>query len=60
MHLPIINDARNPSKLCAVSTSDAHAWTIQDSTKSPSAKNHEKRWIIVKIAVIMKKETVMC
>lgn len=43
MHLPIINDAKNPSKLCAVSTSDAHACTIQERTNSPSAENHEKR-----------------
>ena len=42
MVIPIINDAKNPSKLCAVSTSEAHACTIHESTKSPSAEIHGK------------------
>ena len=48
MLIPIINDAKNPSKLWAVSTRDAHACTIHESTNSPSAENHGNRRIIVK------------
>ena len=51
MLIPIINDAKKPSKLCAVSTNEAHACTIHERTKSPSAENHGNSRKIVKCKI---------
>ena len=43
---PNRKEAMNPSRLCAVSTNDAQACTIQDRTKRDSAKEIKREsWI---------------